>query len=68
LDSWYILLIYFILAYIQGVIFVRVVDEKEHPNSLLILCILIAPVITFCFLFWGIFEFNNFLFRVGKDE
>jgi uncharacterized membrane protein YqhA len=60
--------IYFLYAFVQGIIIVRLMDETCAPGLMLFLCLVGAPLVTGLLLLTGFSRFTKFLLNVGRKD
>jgi hypothetical protein len=60
--------IYFLYAFIQGIIIVRAMDETCAPGLMLTICIVTAPLATGLIVLTGFINFTKYLLNVGRKD
>ncbi len=61
-------MIYLIMAYLQAIIFVRLMKEKDSAGFIIFLATLFAPVVTFALFAQGVIIITKYLLNVGREE
>jgi hypothetical protein len=59
---------YFVVAFLQAIVLVRVMNEKCAPGLMLFLATLFAPLVTFGFILAFLNKGVNFLLNVGRKS
>ncbi len=60
--------IYLAYAFFQGIIVVRLMNEKTAPGLMLFLAFVAAPLVTGLLILTGCSRFTKFLLNVGRKD